>query len=662
MNTRGNLLPVPGLIWGRYPERRPPAHEGLVALSNRLVSTLSLPEPLLGRRYREFAHRVEQHRCSWAGEDNVALQVRLVEQQALLAREGLHSRSLAEIVAVIALRCERLLGISPFATQIMAARAILDDRLVEMATGEGKTIAVAMAAAAGALAGMPMHVITANDYLAERDAEHLGPLYASLGLSVGRVGSQHDAERRRKAYACDIVYCTAKEIGFDYLRDRIAGKRRGDDLRQRAESFTGKADRASLLRGLCMAIVDEADSILIDEARVPLILSRTADDRFDAAYYAEALGLAGRLVEGEDFEIDHEGRRVILAEAGSTRLVDFAETMSAAWRNRRHREEWVRQALSALHLFRRDRDYIVRDDRVEIVDVTTGRVAMGRSWSRGLHQLIELKEGCPATPVHDVAAQITYQRLFRRYHRLAGISGTLRESAGELARVYGLRVVRQPLRLPSRRQEGTTWLFPDRKALWQAVADRIGELRTLGRPVLVGTDSVADSEALGHVLAAAGIPCRVLNARQDRAEADVVASAGLRTQVTVTTNMAGRGTDIPLGPGVEALGGLHVISCQHNPARRIDRQLIGRCARQGQSGSVETMLSLDSDLFRKHWPASWLKVLRKGLAMPTVGRLALLLGRFAQRVEERQDAAVRAQLLRADANMERKLAFGGPME
>ena len=184
----------------------------------------------------------------------------------------------------------------------------------------------------------------------------------------------------------------------------------------------------------------------------------------------------------------------------------------------------------------------------------------------------------------------------------------------------------------------------------------------LFRSVLVGTDSVADSEALGHVLAAAGIPCRVLNARQDKGEADVVALAGLRAQVTVTTNMAGRGTDIPLGPGVETLGGLHVISCQHNPARRIDRQLIGRCARQGQSGSVETMLSLDSDLFRKHWPASWLNALRKGLAIPAVGRLGLLLARFAQRAEEKQDAAVRAQLLRADAHMERKLAFGGPME
>jgi preprotein translocase subunit SecA len=659
---RTNALPSPGLLWGPYPERRVPRRDGLVALAEGFGVRLDLPGSLLQRRYQRFATRVGECRLLWARDDSTALDVRRRTLQPILARDGLRGEPLVEAFALAALQCQRMLGLVPFDTQIIAARAMLDNRLVEMATGEGKTLAVALAASVAAMAGMPVHVITANDYLVERDAEHLGPFYAVLGLDVGRITARHDAGARRAAYARDIVYCTAKEIGFDYLRDRIAGKRRGDDLQRRVEQLTTASTRTTLLRGLCMAIVDEADSVLIDEARVPLILSRSADNERAADEYAQALALAGQLAEGTDFELDHEMRRVSIGDPGSARLAGAAAELPTVWRNRRFREEWVRQALSALHLFRRDRDYIVRDGRVEIVDPTTGRVAVGRSWSRGLHQLIELKEGCEATPDHVVAAQITFQRLFRRYHRLAGLSGTLRESARELAKVYRLRLFRVPLRLPLQRRVMPTRPFPDRQSLWQAVAARIGELRALGQPVLVGTDSVADSEALAAVLAGDGIPCRVLNARQDREEAEVVALAGLRGQVTVTTNMAGRGTDIPLGPGVERLGGLHVISCQHNAARRIDRQLLGRCARQGHAGSVESMLCLDADLFLKHWPESWLARLRQALDRAPAQRVAIVLERIAQRREEARDATARRQLLRADEQAERQLAFGGSME
>jgi preprotein translocase subunit SecA len=514
---------------------------------------------------------------------------------------------------------------------------------------------------------MPVHVITANDYLVERDSERLRPLYAALGLRVGGVIGGQEPEARRAAHACDIVYSTAKEIGFDYLRDRVAGRRRGDDLRRRAEHLAGTTRQATLLRGLCMAILDEADSILIDEARVPLILSRPLDGRLhrhERADYGQALWLARQLVIGADFSVDFEAGHAELAEAGRKRLDGIVAAMPAndEWRNRRYRDEWVRQALNALHAYRCDRDYIVRDGRVEIVDPTTGRVAVGRSWSRGLHQLIELKEGCQATADHVVAAQITFQRLFRRYHRLSGVSGTLRESAAELRRIYGLGVFRVPLHLPLKRRVLPTRLFPDRDTLWAAVAARIGELRADGRPVLVGTDSVADSEALARRLSLAGIPCNILNARQDKEEADIVAQAGQRAKVTVTTNMAGRGTDIPLEAAVEALGGLHVISCQHNAARRIDRQLIGRCARQGGPGSVETMLSLESDLYAKHWPRAWLEALKPGLESQSWRHAALLLAKLAQRMEEGRGAAERRRLLENDEQLERQLAFGGQTE
>jgi preprotein translocase subunit SecA len=663
-SARAHTLPMPGLVWGSYPERRVHKHE---ELARRWASRLAPPDGLMQRRYREFAREVELHRRALAGTVDEMLSSRLRELSPLLGRDGLADAPLAEACAIVALFAQRRLGLAPFETQIMAARAMLENRLVEMATGEGKTLAVAMAAAMGALAGMPVHVITANDYLVERDSDALRPLYAALRLSVGGVTSRHAPEDRRAIYACDIVYSTAKEIGFDYLRDRVSGRRRGDELRQRAERLAGGSAQATLLRGLCMAIVDEADSILIDEARVPLILSRPLDaqrHRQERADYGQALALARQLVADRDFAVDHEASHAELSDAGRAWLDEIvaATGLDPEWNNRRYRDEWVRQALNALHAYRRDRDYIVRDGKVEIVDPTTGRVAAGRSWSRGLHQLIEIKEGCEATPGHVVAAQITFQRLFRRYHRLSGVSGTLRESAAELRRIYGLGVFRLPLRLPLRRQVLPTRLFPDRERLWSGVAERIAELRAEGRPVLVGTDSVADSEALAKRLSLAGIPCRVLNARQDKEEADIVAQAGQRGKVTVTTNMAGRGTDIPIESGVEALGGLHVISCQHNAARRIDRQLVGRCARQGGPGSVETMLSLESDLYAKHWPRAWLQALKPSLESQPWRHAALTLARLAQRFEEGRGAVERRRLLENDERLERQLAFGGQTE
>ncbi len=660
--ARAHNLPAPGLLWGAYPERPAAGRGWLNKLAESIQRRLVLPETWQRRNYRDLARRVSTSADAWADEEPAAFTRRLYAAQAALRQEGLHGRALEDALALAALQCRRQLGVQPFESQIMAARAMLECRLVEMATGEGKTIAVALAAATAALTGMPVHVITANDYLVERDAERLGPFYTALGLSVGQVVSRHDSNARRTAYARDVVYCTAKEIGFDYLRDHAAGKRRGDELRRRAEHLAGTAKHAPLLRGLCMAIVDEADSILIDEARVPLILSRRVDSPHEQADYAQALTLAGDLREGVDFKLDREQRQVRLSEQGAAVLEAALPELASCWRHRLYREEWVRQALSALHLFERDRDYILRDGRVDIVDSTTGRVAAGRSWSRGLHQLIELKEGCEPTPAHATAAQITFQRLFRRYLRLSGVSGTLSESAGELARIYGLRVYRQPLRQPSQRRIDPVRVFPDRNALWRAVAERAAELRQAGRPVLIGADSVADSDALAQVLADAGLPFRVLNARQDREEAETVALAGLRGQITVTTNMAGRGTDIPLGPGVEKLGGLHVLSCQHNGSRRIDRQLIGRCARQGSAGSAERWLCLDADLLHRHWPQAWLDRLTPHLERAPGRLLMRALEALAQRHEEARDAGARRRLMQSDEQTERQLAFGGAME
>ena len=422
----------------------------------------------------------------------------------------------------------------------------------------------------------------------------------------------------------------------------------------------------ALLRGLCMAVVDEADAILIDEARVPLILSQSADTAAAQDHARHALRFAHTLREGADFQLDPAAQRAELTEHGRQRLERAAPTLaeasaSPAWRNRLHREHAVSTALTALHVYQSERHYLVRDAKVVIIDETTGRVAEGRAWSNGLQQLIEAKEGCEPSPSMATLAQLTYQRFFPRYLRLGGLSGTLREARSELMATYGVSVRRVPLRRACRRRVGPTRLFANHALLWAAVVERIAQLHRGARPVLVATDSVADAQALAQRLAQRSLPHAVLHARNDHDEARIVAQAGQRGAITVTTNMSGRGTDIELGPGVQTLGGLHVMCCQLNSARRIDRQLAGRAARQGDAGSVETWLSLDSALLANALPAALRAGLRRcATALPSWAVRALI--RWPQSAAEQSQRTQRQRLIENDQRTERQLGFGGVSE
>ncbi|HZV55614.1 MAG TPA: DEAD/DEAH box helicase [Rhodocyclaceae bacterium] len=654
-----NTLPQPGSIWGLYPEKRASGRDS--AWTNRLNAfAMRLGRPGL-RRYDRIAQRsleIEQGLASLSGRafDRA---VRSLKQQ--FARDGLTAENIAQAFALTADACRRHLGMVPFAAQRVAAAIMLDNQLAEMATGEGKTLAAALTAATGALAGIPVHVVTANEYLVNRDANRLRPVYAALGLTVGAVQQRMDGNWRRAEYARDITYCTAKELVFDYLRDLPVRSRYRTDLAWHAAQFSQtSSSQATLLRGLCMAVIDEADSILIDEARVPLIISELHEHAGKREAAAQILALAATLRPDGDFTLDAHTQSARLTEQGRATLEDKAGSLHAVWRHRRQREENLCLALAALHLFQRDRHYLVRDDCVHIIDDTTGRVAPGRTWSRGLHQLIELKEKCKVSGEAVTRAQITYQRFFPRFLRLCGMSGTLAESRAELSRVYGLNVVRVPLRKPSQRNEMGRQVFMRREQHWQAVAERVAEFTHMGRPVLIGTDSVADSESLSGHLAARGVTHKVLNARNDQEEADIIALAGHAGHVTVTTNMAGRGTDIPLGPGVAKRGGLHVICCQMNSARRIDRQLKGRGARQGDPGSAETLLCLESPLIQRTLPV-WLMRVAEKLSQPQGGALPAWLGGlltgFTQRVEESRQQAQRALLLYQDQQLDRLALF-----
>ena len=560
---------------------------------------------------------------------------------------------------------DRILGMRPYDVQLVGGWIMLEGMVAEMQTGEGKTLTATLPAATVALTGAPVHVVSVNDYLVQRDAELLAPLYGALGLSVGVIQEDMQPDERRAAYACDITYVSNKQLTFDYLRDRIAMGRHLTELRLRLDRLHAPMPRLKelLLRGLHFAIVDEIDSVLVDEARTPLIISRSTGAEDDTKIYEEALALARDLEEDTDFIVRRHQRQVELTEDGRERLEEIARPLGGVWSSALYREELSGQALSAIHLFHRETHYLVVDEKVQIVDEFTGRIMADRSWQRGLHQMLEVKEGCPLSGEKETLARISYQRFFRRYLRLAGMTGTAREIRGELWSIYGLAVARVPTHRPLQRASLGAHIFPTKEAKYTAILDSVRTLHERGRPVLVGTRSVATSEELSQIFTAAGLEHQVLNARQNKEEAEVVSRAGEFERITVATNMAGRGTDIGLGPGVAELGGLHVIATEFHQARRIDRQLFGRCARQGDPGSYEIMASLEDDLAMEMGPRI-AQLLRSSWRENSRGytRVSSAMMRHWQRTIESRHARTRRQLVKLDEQLGKALAFSGTAE
>ncbi len=634
--STGASWPVPGVVWGEYPEQ------------SLHGAPLRRGRPLSRRRLGRFVDAA--HAMPLLPASELPRRLQALRQMPADGDEWLHMA-----FHIVASALALALGFPPHRQQLLAARVLLDNRLAEMATGEGKTAAIAVAAAVAALGRTPVHVITANDYLAQRDADQLRPFYALLGLRVGCVTQPLQAADRRRAYGCDVAYCTAKELAFDYLRDGMARVADLSALEQRARRLqSDRPHEPAVLRGLCMAIIDEADTVLIDEARMPLVLSQGGGSAPEEEFHRGALALARRLAADADFRRSGDGRRIELTPAGLQRLAQWPAASHPLYGHRAHRQAALESALTALLVLRRDHDYVVRDGQVLLIDETTGRAAPGRAWSQGLHQLVELKEGLQPSQSNSTVTQITFQRFFPRYLRLAGASGTLGEAAGELKAVYGLAVVVVEPRTASRVARLPARLFPDSGSLWLQVAGSAAAMRAAGRPVLVGTDSVAQSEALSQVLTTHGLEHQVLNARQDSDESRLVAAAGGSGRITVATSMAGRGTDILLEPGVVDAGGLHVILCQHNASPRIDRQFLGRAGRQGQLGSTQTMLALDFPLLQRWWPGWWRRLLARldcpsVLSGPTV-RLAQARESFTQRKQ-------RVTLCRVSESQERELTF-----
>lgn len=612
-------------------------------------SVLAAPAKPSAKQDKTLLSQIQRAEQTWSGLSAREFEERLATLRVRLSVSGFLPELVAEAFGVISLQVKRHLGFSLHEVQKQAAWWMLGNRLVEMATGEGKTLTVLLTAATAALAGVPVHVMTANDYLARRDATQLKPIYESLGLSVAWVMAASTPPERQKAYQQNVVHVTAREVAFDHLRDRAA----------RASLDT----LAIVLRGLCMAIVDEADSILIDEACTPLILSKQVSQREADQRYRLALFLARQLAQTRDFRLPGSGA-VRLTEEGSTLLASLTKSLEGPWKLKRYREEQVGVGLSALHCFQRDVDYLVREGGIHIVDSNTGRLAVGRVWSRGLHQMIAIKEGQVPQPETETLTETTYQSFFPRYHALAGLSGTVFEGRTELMSVYGLPVVRVSLRLPSRRQVRATQVLATADEKWREVVRRAQVEAQAGRAVLIGTDKVADSDALSRAFVAAGVAHQLLNARQDEASGEaeqaVIEAAGLPGAITVATHMAGRGTDIHLAPEVLQRGGLHVINTNLNPSRRIDRQLYGRAARQGMPGSCECVLSWEDEAIRPAMASGWQAVVWRVCTQILQSRmLAVWLCRGAQQQKEGVSRHQRWSLLVNERLMARQLALAG---
>jgi preprotein translocase subunit SecA len=585
------------------------------------------------------------------------------ELRVSFRRDGVQEKLVGRSFALIRESAHRVLGMRPFNVQLMGGFAMFKGMIAEMQTGEGKTLTATLPAATAALAGMPVHVITVNDYLAQRDADTMTPLYQALGLSVGVVVHGMSPDERRAAYGCDITYCTNKELTFDYLRDQMVLGDRKENLRLKMEKMHRSDCRLDrlVLSGLSFAIIDEADSVLIDEARTPLIISGEGDIADELERSKQALDVVGKLTEGEDYRVRYDERGVELSDRGKNRLRQIAESLSGMWAISLLREELATQALAALLLFHRDEQYLVQDDKVQIIDEYTGRVMADRFWSEGLHQLIEVKENCPPSGRRLTLARITYQRFFRRYHRVGGMTGTANEVAREFWSVFRLPVVKIPTHRPCRRTIGPVHLTPTASEKWAVVAARAVELQRSGVPVLIGTRSVAASEELSTILSRENIDHHVLSAAQDTEEAEIIASAGEAGRITVATNMAGRGTDIILAAGVADCGGLHVILSERHDAGRIDRQLIGRSARQGDPGHAEFILSLEDTLL-EFGRTSFVGYGLQYLARRFGGRWGETAFFHAQRRAEKIHSRMRRDLLKLDEKLGQALAFSGAME
>ena len=630
------------------------------ALSEFWYLTKACGRPMAARvsRWRSLAQRIitlSDTYSSWSDE-------KLLELGKDLRWRAKSGTSLSvlmpEAYGLVREASRRVIGQQHYLVQIVGGIGLFEGGLAEMQTGEGKTLTATLPAFLRALPGRGCHVVTVNDYLAKRDCDHMGAVYEKLGLTVGCVVSASEPDERRRAYWKDITYATSREIGFDFLRDRLKVGAKLDEIhRPHLFQTDGMMDDGPVQRGHHFALVDEADSVLIDDAVTPLIIGLERENTpAIEALLDWSRDLVPQLTAGTDFLFDPGKRTVELTNAGTRKVVLASKPPLLNSFDSEKLYTHVEQAIRARHAYEKGRDYVItKEEEIAIVDEGTGRVLDGRKWQAGLHQAIESKERVPITAETGEAARITVQTFFRRYENIAGMTGTGIQAAREFQRTYGLGVTTIPTHRPCIREGLQPRIFVTQDAKRKALVPEIVRLHQAGRAVLIGTPSVEASEVLGKDLRARDIDCQILNALFHEVEAEIVSQAGKPGRITIATNMAGRGTDILLHDEVRKNGGLHVIATEMHTNRRIDRQLVGRAARQGDPGSYQFWLSLEDELFR-YLKTEKLERLRAKAKPDSEGELPLRwirTFRHMQRVIENHERKQRKQLLKQERSREK---------
>ncbi len=591
------------------------------------------------------------------GLSEAVLNEQVLDIRAKFVRGKVDRDELRRAMALVREVARRETGEEAFVVQMVGALGLYHGRIVEMLTGEGKTLTGSIAAPLLAWRHRHMHILTVNDYLARRDAQSRASIYKRCGCTVGAIQEEQPPQDRFGIYSRSIVYGTPKQITADYLRDQL---RVGPMRTPWTARMLSQQGNGPMIPGLRAAIVDEADAVLIDEGVVPLIIARNRQESDMAEVYRDATRIAEMLDEGPDYSIEHVKRRADLKRRGRERAQASWEKLDAPiWKAKRRAEELVRQALVARECYKRGSQYEIIDGQIIIVDEYTGRFLHDRSWEHGLHQSVEAKEGVDVTADRETLARLSFQRFFRTYKVLSGMTGTVADSKREMEQVYERPVTSVPTNRPLIRKALPTQTFRTARDRWDAVLEEIVRLHEIGRPILVGTRSISASEMLSARLETRGIEHRVLNATQHAEEASMISLAGRAGAVTVATNMAGRGTDIILDPKAREMGGLAVILTEMHGAKRIDRQFIGRAGRQGDPGSSRIFTSLEDELVQHHAP----RVLKLLAFLP--GKVELAGGplshwafRHAQRRSEGRDRRNRAAVLRQDDWIEKHLPGG----
>ncbi len=641
-------------------------HQGLDALVHGLAGWRR--RATVGRTLKREAEEITGTAGELVHLSDRRLRDRLAEAQTHFRRQGAGFEDfLPEALACMMEAASRTLGLRPYPVQIMGALALYRGYLAEMATGEGKSLTACLPAVLAAWTGRPFHFVTVNDYLADRDAVEMAPFYAFCGVTVGCVTGPMDPRERRLNYDKGVVYTTVKELVADLLRDRLILGQLQDPSRRLLRQLIQprlQTPEGTVLRGLDTAIVDEADSVLIDEAVTPLIISRAQGNSSLVEACRTAHGMAESLQSGPDYLVDAKYKEITLTKEGIRKVEELSRLLTGIWRGPGRREELIKQALTAREFYKLDRQYVIQDGKIMIVDEFTGRLMPNRTWREGLHQAVEAKEGLTVNDPSETLARLSFQRFFRLFRKLAGMTGTAREASAEFWHIYGLPVLAIPTHRPCIRKMEPDIFFSREADKWEAVAAEIERRRATGRPVLVGTRNVRASEMLAQMLRERGCEFNLLNAVRHREEAQIVAAAGEAGRITISTNMAGRGTDIKLGRGVAEMGGLHVIATERHESGRIDRQLFGRCARQGDPGSAQAFMSAEDELIRRFVPAPMRNRLMNALAVgaPGADLLAKTALFHAQGAAQRLAYRQRRNVLKMDTWLEDALSFAGPAE